>query len=343
MHKLLIDTCVWLDLAKTTKGEEVLMLLEEFINSEKLSLVVPSIVVEEFHRNKERIIQDACKSVSSHFKKVKELIEEHSDPEYEDKKNILNQLNDIDKRIPTLGENAVKTVKHIEALFATAEILPITNEIKLKALDRGINKKAPFHLSKNSTGDAIIIETYDDYKIKNQSQDFNLVFITHNINDFSVRSGNQKYPHEDISYIFNSKKSQYFINLPEALNSIDPTLITQLEYIKDWDFNFRNFSEITKAEEELVSKVWYSRHKYREHLIQTGKIKLVKDNEYEFGKSQGVIIDHIWEGALSSAKKVEELYGIENLEFDAFEWGMINGKLSALRWVIGDEWDNLDT
>jgi len=26
-----------------------------------------------------------------------------------------------------------------------------------------------------------------------------------------------------------------------------------------------------------------------------------------------------------------------------FDWGMINGKLSALRWVIGDEWDFLDT
>lgn len=26
-----------------------------------------------------------------------------------------------------------------------------------------------------------------------------------------------------------------------------------------------------------------------------------------------------------------------------FEWGMINGKLSALRWVLGDESDMLDT
>lgn len=42
MYKLLIDTCVWLDLAKTTKGEEVLMLLEEFINSGEISLIIPS-------------------------------------------------------------------------------------------------------------------------------------------------------------------------------------------------------------------------------------------------------------------------------------------------------------
>lgn len=52
----------------------------------------------------------------------------------------------------------------------------------------------------------------------------------------------------------------------------------------------------------------------------------------------------IWKGVLQSAQRVIQKYGEENSGlYSDFEWGMLNGKLSALRWVLGDEWDMLDT
>jgi hypothetical protein len=48
--------------------------------------------------------------------------------------------------------------------------------------------------------------------------------------------------------------------------------------------------------------------------------------------------------AKAAARRVERQYGKKNLgPWDDFEWGMLNGKMSALRWVLGDEWDFLDT
>jgi len=74
-----------------------------------------------------------------------------------------------------------------------------------------------------------------------------------------------------------------------------------------------------------------------------GKIRIV-DKEISQGGKEPTIQRDIWRGALKSAAKVEKKYGPENLgPWTDFEWGMLNGKLSALRWVLGDEWDMLDT
>jgi hypothetical protein len=61
-----------------------------------------------------------------------------------------------------------------------------------------------------------------------------------------------------------------------------------------------------------------------------------------------VVENMVAEGLLSlivpRVKRVERELGQENIgPWSDFEWGMINGKLSALRWVLGDEWDMLDT
>ena len=43
-------------------------------------------------------------------------------------------------------------------------------------------------------------------------------------------------------------------------------------------------------------------------------------------------------------QRVEAEYEPEELPpYSDFEWGMLNGKLATLRWVLGEEWDFLDT
>jgi hypothetical protein len=47
---------------------------------------------------------------------------------------------------------------------------------------------------------------------------------------------------------------------------------------------------------------------------------------------------------LAAMKRTEEELGPNNIgPWSDFEWGTLNGKLSAIRWVLGDEWDTLDT
>jgi hypothetical protein len=75
--------------------------------------------------------------------------------------------------------------------------------------------------------------------------------------------------------------------------------------------------------------------------VKRGNIKIVETQVLPGGDGR-LIQRNIWDAALRTAEAVEARYGSENLgPWSDFEWGMINGKLSALRWVLGDEWDML--
>mgnify|MGYP001596118082 FL=1 len=106
----------------------------------------------------------------------------------------------------------------------------------------------------------------------------------------------------------------------------------------------RNIKSAFEAEGEFCDKVWYNRcHLIIKEELKNGEMKLVKKWKPEYS-TQKFISKDIWEGAKKVAKRVEKEYGKKNLgPYDDFEWGMINGKLSAIRWMLGDDWDMLDT
>lgn len=214
----------------------------------------------------------------------------------------------------------------------------ISDSAKLRAIQRGIDKKAPFHISKNSSADAVIIEGFSEFVSNNQSVDNTFIFVTHNHNDFS--SKDHREPHEDFGDIFKQGNVLYFNNVPEAIATVDEDVLADMQFESEFFEETRGLRDILSAMDELVDKVWYNRHCNRAYGIQNGSIRIIPDGTKEYGND--VIHKAFWNGALKAARQVEQKYD-DTGPWSDFEWGMLNGKLSALRWVLGDEWDMLDT
>src|SRR5260370_33812371 len=97
------------------------------------------------------------------------------------------------------------------------------------------------------------------------------------------------------------------------------SLLHQYDLLKEKD-KIRSLKQIRNAENEFFDKIWYGRSSPK----PTWDPRL-----------RGSV--------LQSQREIERKYGKKNLYVDDFGWGMFNGKLSALRWVLGDDWDMLDT
>ena len=76
----------------------------------------------------------------------------------------------------------------------------------------------------------------------------------------------------------------------------------------------RKLPEVIKANDELFDKRWYGVH------VEIGSPEAGEKN----------------------AKRIEKKYGKETLETEIRE-GLLDGKHSAIRWILGGEWDELDT
>lgn len=83
----------------------------------------------------------------------------------------------------------------------------------------------------------------------------------------------------------------------------------------------RKEKEISETYDEFQEKIWWSRHR----ILVAKKTDLPEE-------------------ALENAKRIEAKYGIENLPANDYEIVLMEGRMSALFWAMGNEWEgSLDT
>ena len=242
-----------------------------------------------------------------------------------------------------INQMATRQFDEILDLLIAGRRLEPSGGVNSRSLQRGLDKQAPFHRGKNSVADALLIEIYGEIVADDVASTSDYCFVTTNTKDFSLTDGDPRRPDAAIAGFFGSPSSCFFISLATALGTYFSDDYEDLLAELDFHEEPRNLWEITALLDKLWDQVWYNRHKNLEHQIGVGEVEVV--DEYQPEAHQRTVVRSVWEGAQASARRVEQKYGPDDLgPWDDFEWGMISGEMSALRWVLGEDWEStLDT
>ncbi len=212
MKYLMLDTNIYIDMVvsrnKAHKPESYKN-LKDLLDTGEIRLLVPKIVINETLRH----FDDEIEKLESKAKSIKKILKStywlNNTVELEKFNSLLKPAKEsIDKLIHefSLNKDTYKEdfKNRLNLLFYhnNSIILEETEEIMLKANQRSLYKKRPFHYNeptKDSFPDAIIIETLINIKSFQNLDVDSIVFISRNPKDFSANlESNREVLHDDI-------------------------------------------------------------------------------------------------------------------------------------------------
>jgi hypothetical protein len=328
---LLVDTSTWLDLAKCRDGQKTIYTIGELVGDGELRLLVPPVVVEEFARNRPRVEASITTSLADRLRSLRREVRDFGGDAHAETHDALDELA---HHAPLIGAMTTRNFDDIDALLKAGVSVQPTDAQRSKVVQRGLDKRAPLHKNKNSVADALILEGFAAAVGEADLSQHPHVFVSTNFDDFSAENGDRRRPHPDLADIFAADGSDYRLGVDGLLEALSDYFGS--DYLSDISQHMgfledpRRLDEILSAENELFDQLWY-------HYSLQRDIQLRMEGDT-------ARLEHLRKVAGPGRARVEERFaGLDKLgPYSDFELGMLNGKLSALRWVLGSEWDFLD-
>ena len=222
MHYLIIDTCVWVELAKT--HHDLRRKLRELVDAGKVRLLVSAVVVDEWERRKPEILDKAMKSEAQSFRgsltTAMEMIRYLQPAAATTLTEILGPLVGRDQEHAQAIAAGFGEVDDLLTHSSSLRI-EVLNEVKVRAADWALAKKAPFG-TKNSMADALILLGALDYVAKEGLS--NCIFVSANTHDFG--SNTRDVPHDDLKEVLGSAGVLYYENIAKAIDEVEKNLVS---------------------------------------------------------------------------------------------------------------------
>ena len=223
MHYLILDTCVWVNLAVSEFF--LVAKLTRLIEEKKVTVVIPELVRTEWEGCKNTILSQITDEVVKGYRAYNNFI------------SFLNQNNytDLDESILSFNPSLIGAELSNSRIFAIEQILdsdvaiqlPVSDWSKNMAIEHALQKKAPFR-SRNSMADALIF--FSAVEWVNTKKPDNSFFVTHNTKDFSdpQMSNNELLAVDLQSFVVNINLG-YDIIIGRVFNKIEQFVVTKEE------------------------------------------------------------------------------------------------------------------
>lgn len=215
---LLLDTCVWLNLAQDSKYEAVLVAIRTAIDAGSVVLLVPTQTIEEFDRNKQKLLERHEASLRTYLKHaghLKALVPAGEQAAFS------AALDSARKAVPGNLERTATWLNMTGDLLRDAKARPLeaTPLLKQRAADRALQKRGPCHRGKNSVADAVIFECFNYFLDSHLRDGDRAFFVTDNKEDFSSIA-DPKAPHEHLESAFARRGVTYSVNVVDVAQQI---------------------------------------------------------------------------------------------------------------------------